>query len=52
MDDRVSSKQACNPVEKVNRLLDELVATADSTQVKTSDRRREHHASLKSLTHS
>jgi hypothetical protein len=47
MDDRPSSKQACNPVDKVQKILDELVATTESPQGR--DRRREPHASLKSL---
>lgn len=49
MDDRSSSKQASNPVEKVNQLLDELTTTVDSSQAKPSDRRREHRGPLKSL---
>ncbi|MDA0267029.1 MAG: hypothetical protein O3A14_08710 [Cyanobacteria bacterium] len=48
MNDRSSSKQACNPADKVNQLLDELVATTEASQIKR-DRRREPHASLKAL---
>ncbi len=49
MGDRSSSKQAGNPADKVNQLLDELTATTESPQTKASDRRREPHASLKAL---
>lgn len=47
MDDRPSSKQACNPVDKVQKILDELVATTEPSQKR--DRRREPQAALKSL---
>lgn len=49
MNDRSSSKQACNPADKVNQLLDELTATTEASHIKASDRRRDHHASLKTL---
>jgi hypothetical protein len=49
MDDPASSKQASNPVEKVNQLLDELVATTESSQAQASDRRHKRHALLKAV---